>query len=108
MPCLQVSWDLRSIVVERTRAEAGAAAARAAYAAERAKLHSQAAGKSHFELGSSGLARYTGLSWFRLTCPNHSSVKSLSDGFCDLCRNFSATLEGDEAFHQDAGQDQAP
>ncbi|CAE7446583.1 SLC8A1 [Symbiodinium necroappetens] len=37
----KVSWDLRSIVVERTRAEAGAAAARAAYAAERAKLHSQ-------------------------------------------------------------------
>ncbi|CAE7760966.1 SLC8A1, partial [Symbiodinium pilosum] len=37
----KVTWDLRGIVVERTRAEAGAAAARAAYAAERAKLHSQ-------------------------------------------------------------------
>ncbi|CAE7300057.1 SLC8A1 [Symbiodinium natans] len=37
----KVSWDLRGIVVERTRAEAGAAAARMAYAAERAKLHSQ-------------------------------------------------------------------
>ena len=46
----QVSWDLRGIVVERTRAEAGAAAARMAYAAERAKLHSQATWALHTNL----------------------------------------------------------